>query len=543
MNPENDALQLKKAEDLFIRNCVNDALPVFKELANHGNGRALYFMGEYYKHGWAGLPEDPAAAFPYYRQGVEKGDALCQLNLAYEQEEGSEAQKEMVNKALPKIREMAESGDLIAQHELGDALLTSSGSKKEGLKWERKAADHGYWPAAEALVFLLEDKRERIQYARKFIDLSGNHAGEAVNEIGLIFSSQGDFTDAVEWYRKSAEMGFDAAMINLAEHYRYGDGVPKDEEKAKAWYKRAYDRHGEAAGKGANRIGVLFHIHGDYASAMDWYKKGAETGFDWPMCNIGELYKDGKGVPQDKEKAKEWCKKAYEQHGSAAGKAANDVGLIFASQGDFASAMEWYRKGAKAGYDAAMLNIGLSCQDGEGVPQDEEKAREWCKKAYEQHGRFAGEAANNVGVIFESHGDYASAMEWYGKGAKAGYDWAMFNTGLFYQKGKGVPQDTEEAKVWYKKAYEKHGEAAAKAADKMGLIFTSQHDYAGALEWYKKSAEAGYDWTMVKTGVIYQYGKGVPQDTEEAKAWYKKAYDRHGDAAEKAAELMNKIEE
>ena len=47
MNPENDALQLKKAEDLFIRNCVNDALPVFKELANHGNGRALYFMGEY----------------------------------------------------------------------------------------------------------------------------------------------------------------------------------------------------------------------------------------------------------------------------------------------------------------------------------------------------------------------------------------------------------------------------------------------------------------------------------------------------------------
>lgn len=48
---------------------------------------------------------------------------------------------------------------------------------------------------------------------------------------------------------------------------------------------------------------------------------------------------------------------------------------------------------------------------------------------------------------------------------------------------------------------------------------------------------------MVKTGVIYQYGKGVPQDTEEAKAWYKKAYDRHGDAAEKAAELMNKIEE
>ncbi len=75
-----------------------------------------------------------------------------------------------------------------------------------------------------------------------------------------------------------------------------------------------------------------------------------------------------------------------------------------------------------------------------------------------------------MGVIFESHGDYASAMEWYGKGAKAGYDWAMFNTGLFYQKGKGVPQDTEEAKAWYKKAYDRHGDAAEKAAELMNKI-------------------------------------------------------------------------
>lgn len=119
----------------------------------------------------------------------------------------------------------------------------------------------------------MEDKRERIQYARKFIDLSGNHAGEAANEIGLIFSSQGDFTDAVEWYRKSAEMGFDAAMINLAEHYRYGDGVPKDEEKRRHGIKGPMTGMGKPAGKGANRIGVLFHIHGDYASAMDWYKR------------------------------------------------------------------------------------------------------------------------------------------------------------------------------------------------------------------------------------------------------------------------------
>ena len=47
---------------------------------------------------------------------------------------------------------------------------------------------------------------------------------------------------AVEWYRKSAEQGYDRGQFALAGCYEYGEGVPQDKEKALQWYKKAADQ-------------------------------------------------------------------------------------------------------------------------------------------------------------------------------------------------------------------------------------------------------------------------------------------------------------
>lgn len=77
-------MQLDAAVSLFIHDQVTDAYPLFKKLATQGNRRAMYFMGEYYRNGWAGLPVNEKLGFHYHHLGAEKGDLLCQLNLAYE---------------------------------------------------------------------------------------------------------------------------------------------------------------------------------------------------------------------------------------------------------------------------------------------------------------------------------------------------------------------------------------------------------------------------------------------------------------------------
>ena len=48
-----------------------------------------------------------------------------------------------------------------------------------------------------------------------------------------------DAAEAVAWYRKAAEQGYDTAQASLAEMYKRGRGVPQDTAEAAVWYCRA----------------------------------------------------------------------------------------------------------------------------------------------------------------------------------------------------------------------------------------------------------------------------------------------------------------
>ena len=46
------------------------------------------------------------------------------------------------------------------------------------------------------------------------------------------------------------------------------------------------------------------------------------------------------------------------------------------------------------------------------------------------------------------------------------------------------------------------------------------------MKWYRLSAEQGYERGQCNLGEMYEYGKGVAQNYEEALKWYKKAADQ-----------------
>tara|TARA_R110002126_G_C10370575_1_gene493378 strand:- start:246 stop:782 length:537 start_codon:yes stop_codon:yes gene_type:complete len=85
------------------------------------------------------------------------------------------------------------------------------------------------------------------------------------------------------------------------------------------------------------------------ASEFDEMKALADQGIAYAQNNLGFMYDNGEGVPE------------------------ND-----------AEAVKWFRKAAEQGYAAAQFNLGIMLEKGEGVPENDAEAFKWYKKAAAQ---------------------------------------------------------------------------------------------------------------------------------------------------------------
>jgi hypothetical protein len=106
--------------------------------------------------------------------------------------------------------------------------------------------------------------------------------------------------------------------------------------------------------------------------------------------NLGMMYGNGKGVPQDYSKAVKWYRLAADQ-GFA--DAHLNLGLMYAQgrgvvQG-YTEAVKWYRLAADQEHASAQSNLGVMHANGAGVPQDFTKAARLFKLAAKQGGANA----------------------------------------------------------------------------------------------------------------------------------------------------------
>jgi TPR repeat protein len=284
--------------------------------------------------------------------------------------------------------------------------------------------------------------------------------------------------------------------------YETGDGVPQDYVQAVEWYKKAADL-GDAVAQ--HDLGDMYlkgeGVARDPAQAMQWYKKVAEKGNAYAQFKIGHIYETGDGVPQDYAQAMEWYRKAAQEGSTyltAGGNsdAENAIGdMYLLGHGvpqDYAQAMEWYKKAAWEGNADAQNAIGKIYLLGKGVPQDSDQAMQWYKNNADQGNEVAQDFMGDMYLL--GHGvpqDYAQAMEWYKKSADQGNADAQDSIGQMYLMGCGVPKD-----------------------------------YVKAMEWFKKAADQGDANALFRIGLMYRYGAGVPKDTGQAMKYQKMAADQ-----------------
>jgi uncharacterized protein len=141
------------------------ALRLYRQLADQGDARAQYNLGNTY-HDGRGVPQNYAEAIKWWRKAADQGFANAQHNLGF----------------------MYENGQGVPQN------------YAEAVEWYRKAADRGFAKAQSNLGFMYENGR----------GVSQNYA------------------EAIKWWRKAAEQGLASAQHNLGHMYFDGRRVPQN---------------------------------------------------------------------------------------------------------------------------------------------------------------------------------------------------------------------------------------------------------------------------------------------------------------------------
>lgn len=116
----------------------------------------------------------------------------------------------------------------------------------------------------------------------------------------------------------------------------------------------------------------------DYPKAAKLLGPLAEKGNAYAQLNLGMMYDNGQGVPQDFKEAAKWYRLAAEQGNASA---QSNLGVIYRNgQGvlqNYQEAAKWTRLSAEQGNASAQSNLGAMYNSGQGVPQDYVRAHMW----------------------------------------------------------------------------------------------------------------------------------------------------------------------
>ncbi len=185
---------------------------------------------------------------------------------------------------------LAQSSSPEALYDRGMDAITGVGPSQNdalGIDYFRRSAELGYGPAQIALAYYYE-------------------TGTAV----AINQSQ-----AVDLYRKAAQQGDPLAGWLAGRHYFLGNGVPRDPDAAQKWLKLSA---GQNNAFGAYYLGRLMADR-DYAKAPALYKIAADQGLPQAQYFYAKTLKDGRGIPQDRFTAYVWYTIAADAGYAAAG--------------------------------------------------------------------------------------------------------------------------------------------------------------------------------------------------------------------------------
>lgn len=185
--------------------------------------------------------------------------------------------------------------------------------------------------------------------------------------------------------------------------------------------------------------------------------------------------------------------------------------------------------GATVAEDPEQLtDLAKQYEDGEGVEQDWQTARELYEQAIEVGG---SEALWRLGRLLafdrdDPFDDPDQGRELLVRGAEAGESRAAYDLATMYFHGRGVEQDRARAAKWAERAADAIPQARMMLADLYHAGDGVEQDRAAAREWAERAAMAGLADALLMAGRMQLLGIGGAADTETALANLQRAHEQ-----------------
>lgn len=388
--------------------------------------------------------------------------------------------------------------------------------------------------------------------------------GDQENNDGAYYERLGSTDLAVEYYKKSANLGSPTGQYNLGRMFANGKATPfglSDYNKAAYWYRKSAE---QGHPKAQNNLGDCYEngngVEQDYKLALQWYRRSAAQGCGAAYYSLGLCYENGLGVKRNLAEALSHYEKAIELEETRASKARDRVNEKIAKndgvyknnlgkkyelgdgvkQSD-AEAVACYRESAESGCPEGQYNLGRMYEKGKaafwGHPNYEE-AVVWYRKAAEQGLALA---QNKLGECYQKgcgvEQNYQTALEWYRKAAMQKLAVAYFNLGVCYENGYGCAVDYLEAKRFYTlgrdgdgaSGYKNFTNTISRLDEKLkndpfvqlvqGKRCEEKEDYKGALHWYRRAWSGKVLEAQGALHRLYEKGYGCETSDAEYVAW------------------------
>ncbi|MBB4063131.1 tetratricopeptide repeat protein [Gellertiella hungarica] len=234
---------------------------------------------------------------------------------------------------------------------------------------------------------------------------------------------------------------------------------------------------------------------GLFLTAMEKALPRAQLGDAAAQTLIGELLSNGLGVKQDIKAAAFWYQQAAD-HGDPSAMFKYALMLMEGQvvKKDKAKADALMKKSADLGNGSAAFNYAQTLVADQPGPEGLKKALPYYLNAAEQGIADAQYAASQIFMALEDLGAdrKLKALAWLQRAARAGFDTAQLDLGLWLVNGTAGPRDAKAGFQWLKIAAERGNISAAnKVAHLLIEAIGTRPDPVEAAKWYVISRRAG----------------------------------------------------
>jgi phosphate/sulfate permease len=211
------------------------------------------------------------------------------------------------------------------------------------------------------------------------------------------------------------------------------------------------------------------------------YQPESSAAVNHSLNRLGEMYRDGLGVPQDDKKA-----------------------------------VQLFRNAADKKVAAAQMNLAAMVSEGRGTPRNQQVAEDLLRKAGTNRTTvsFLHSKPKNVG---SNSADFAALTR---ERAEAGFSESQNQLAILYLEGRGVPASDEQAVIWLKRAAEQDnpnamfnlgrlaetGRGVPKDAAAAARYYSAAADHEGIPLWIKltcaitmAAGTAAGGWKIIRT--------------------------------------------